>query len=113
MYSLDQGGGCLFSASSLGASPVGLNNYSSMLPSVLLTAVADVTIDFLTDVTCDTVRRLKRHLAIPCTGILIYDNIHHATLQLSVHVPKAAAWLLLCDLLVQVFRESMRAPARL
>jgi hypothetical protein len=63
--SLDQGGGCLFTASSLGASPVGLNYYSLLLPRVLLTAMADVTIDFVTDVTYDTVKRLKRHLAIP------------------------------------------------
>jgi hypothetical protein len=42
--------------------------------------MADVTIDFVTDVTYDTVtvtvKRLKRHLAIPLTGILIYNNIH-------------------------------------
>jgi hypothetical protein len=63
--SLDQGGGCLFTVFSLGASPVGLNYYSLLLPSVLLTAMEDVTIDFVTDVTYDTVKRLKRHLAIP------------------------------------------------
>jgi hypothetical protein len=57
--SLDQGGGCLFTISSLGASPVGLNYYSLMPPCVLLTAMADVTIDFVTDVTYDTVKRLK------------------------------------------------------
>jgi hypothetical protein len=27
--------------------------------------MADVTVDFVTDVTYDTVKRLKRHLAIP------------------------------------------------
>jgi hypothetical protein len=77
--SSDQGGGCLFTVSSLGASPVGLNYYSLMLPSVLLTAMADVTSDFLADVTYDTVKRLKRHLAIPLTGILLYNNIHDTT----------------------------------
>jgi hypothetical protein len=76
---LDQGGGCLFTISSLGASPVGLYYYSLLLPSVLLTAMADVTIDFVTDVTYDTVKRLKRHLAIPLTGILKYNNIHDTT----------------------------------
>jgi hypothetical protein len=63
--SLDQGGGCLFTASSLGASPVGLNYYSLLLPSVLLTAMADVTIGFGTDVTYDTVKRLKRATSYP------------------------------------------------
>jgi hypothetical protein len=63
--SLDQGGGCLFTVSSLGASPVGLNYNSLLLPSVLLTAMADVTIDFVTYVIYETVKRLKRHLAIP------------------------------------------------
>jgi hypothetical protein len=81
--SLDQGGGCLFTISSLGASPGGLNYCSLLLPSVLLTAIADVTIDFVTDVTYDTVtvtlKRLKMHLAIPLTGILIYNNIHDTT----------------------------------
>jgi hypothetical protein len=33
------GGGFLFTVSSLGASPVGLNYYSLMLPRVLLTAI--------------------------------------------------------------------------
>ena len=79
--SSDQGGGCLFTVSSLGASPVGLNYYSLMLPSVLLTAMADVTSDFLADVTYDTVKRLKRHLAISLTGILLYDNIHDTTVM--------------------------------
>jgi hypothetical protein len=65
-YSLDQGGGCHFTISSLGASPVGLSYYSLMLPSVLLTAMADVTIDFVTDVTYDTVKRLKRVSSYPC-----------------------------------------------
>jgi hypothetical protein len=77
--SLDQGGGYLFNVSSLGASPVGLNYYSLTLPSVLVTAMADVTIDFLTDVTNDSVKRLKRHLAIPPVGILIDNNIHDTT----------------------------------
>jgi hypothetical protein len=63
--SLDQGGGYLFTVSSLGASPGGLNYYSLMLPSVLLTAMADVTIDFVTDVTYDTVKRLKRATSYP------------------------------------------------
>jgi hypothetical protein len=54
----------------MGASPVGLNYYSLMLPSVLLTAMADDSIDFLADVTSDTVEGLKRHLAIPLTGML-------------------------------------------
>ena len=36
-----------------------------MLPSVLLTAMADVTIDFVTDVTYDTVKRLKRANSYP------------------------------------------------
>jgi hypothetical protein len=53
--SLDQGGRCLFTISSLGASPGRLNYCSLLLPSVLLTAMADVTIDFVTDVTYDTV----------------------------------------------------------
>jgi hypothetical protein len=79
--SLAQGGGCLFSISSLGASPVGLKYYSLILPSVLLTPMADVTIDFVTDVTYDTVKRLKRHLAILLTGILIYNNIHDTSLS--------------------------------
>jgi hypothetical protein len=57
--SLDQGGGYLCTISSLGASLVGLNYYSLMVPCVLLTAMADVTIDFVTDVTYDTVKRLK------------------------------------------------------
>jgi hypothetical protein len=55
--SLDQGGGCLFTVSSVGASPVGLNYYSSMLPCVLLTAMADVTYD--------TIKRLKRASSYP------------------------------------------------
>jgi hypothetical protein len=63
--SLDQCGGCLFTVSFLRASPVGLNYYSLMLPSVLLTAMADVTFDFVIDVTYVTVKRLKRHLAMP------------------------------------------------
>jgi hypothetical protein len=79
--SLDQGGGCLFTVSSLGASPVGLNYYSLMLPSVQLTAMADVTIDFVTDVTYDTVKRLKRHLAMP-PYMLINNNIHDTTYPL-------------------------------
>jgi hypothetical protein len=78
-YSLDQVGGCLFNVSSLGASPVRLNYHYLMLPSVPLTAMADVTIDFVTDVTYDTVKRLKRHLSIPSTGILIYNNINDTT----------------------------------
>jgi hypothetical protein len=41
--------------------------------------MADVTIDFLVDVTYDTVKRLKRHLTIPLTGILLYDNLHDTT----------------------------------
>jgi hypothetical protein len=57
---LDQGVGCLFTVSPLGASPVGLNYYYLMLPSVLLTAMADVTIDFMTEVTYDTVKRFKK-----------------------------------------------------
>jgi hypothetical protein len=77
--SLDQGGGCFFSGSSLGASPGGLNYYSLMLQSVLLTAMADVTIDFLTDVTYDTVKRLKLHIVIAPIGILLCDNIHDTT----------------------------------
>jgi hypothetical protein len=77
--SLDQGGGCLFSGSSLGASPGGLNYYSLMLPSVLLTVMADVTIYFLTDVTYDTVKRLKMHIVIGPIGILLCDNIHDTT----------------------------------
>jgi hypothetical protein len=36
-----------------------------MLPSVLLTAMEDVTIDFMTDVTYDTVKRLKRATSYP------------------------------------------------
>jgi hypothetical protein len=55
--SIDQVGGCLFTVSSLGASPVGLDYYSSTLPSVLFIALEDVTIDFVTDVAHDTVRR--------------------------------------------------------
>jgi hypothetical protein len=50
-----------------------------MLPSVLLTAMADVTINFMTDVTDDTIKRLQKHLAIPLTGILICNNIHDTT----------------------------------
>jgi hypothetical protein len=58
-----------------------------MLPSVLQTVMADVTIDFLVDVTTnfladityDTVKRLKRHLTIPLTGILLDDNNIHDT----------------------------------
>jgi hypothetical protein len=37
--------------------------------------MSDVTIDFVTDVTYDTVKRFKRNLAIPRTGMLIYNNI--------------------------------------
>jgi hypothetical protein len=70
--SLDQGGGCLFTVSSLGLSPVGLNYYSLTLPSVLLTAMADVKIEFLTYVTDNTVKRIKGSY----TGILPYNNIH-------------------------------------
>jgi hypothetical protein len=62
-------------------SPVGLNYYFLMLPNVLLTSTVDVTIEFLTDITYDTVKRFKRHLAIPLTGILICDNIHDTTLS--------------------------------
>jgi hypothetical protein len=50
-----------------------------MLPSVLLTGMADVTIDFVTDVTYDTVKILKRASSYPPTGILIYNNIHDTT----------------------------------
>jgi hypothetical protein len=71
--------GCLFIVSILESSPVGLYYYSLVLPSVLLTAMEDFTIDFLADVTYDTVTRLKRQLAIPLTGILQYDNIHDTT----------------------------------
>jgi hypothetical protein len=42
--------------------------------------MADVTIEFVTDVTFDTVNRLKRNLAIPLTGILIYNKIHDTTI---------------------------------
>jgi hypothetical protein len=52
-----------------------------MLPSALLTAPADVTIDFLVDVTYDAAKILKRPLAIPLNGILIYDNIHDNTVS--------------------------------
>jgi hypothetical protein len=45
-----------------------------MLPSVLLTAMANVTTDYLADVTYGTVKILKRHLSIPLSGILLYDN---------------------------------------
>jgi hypothetical protein len=36
-----------------------------MLPSVLLTAIADVRIDFVTDFTYDTVKRLKSASSYP------------------------------------------------
>jgi hypothetical protein len=81
--SLTQGGGCVFSISSLGASPVGLEYYYLILPSVLLTAMADVTIDFVTDVIYNTAKRLKRHLAILLTGILTYNNIHDTSLSVK------------------------------
>jgi hypothetical protein len=63
--SLDQGGGCLFTVSSLEASPVGLNFYSLMLPSILLTAMAGGTVEFLTDITNDTV---KRYISVSSLG---------------------------------------------
>jgi hypothetical protein len=72
-------GGCLFTVPSLGASPVELNYYSLMLPSVLLTAMANFTIEFVKYVTYDTFKRLKKHLAIPPTGIQIYNHIHDTT----------------------------------
>jgi hypothetical protein len=54
-----------------------------MLPSVLLTAMADVTIDFVTDVTYETVKRLKRAASYPpLTGVLVYNNIHDTTYPL-------------------------------
>jgi hypothetical protein len=56
---LDQGGGYLLTIYSQEASPVGLNYYSLTLPSVLLTAMEDVTIEFVTDVTFDAVKRLE------------------------------------------------------
>jgi hypothetical protein len=62
--SLDQGGVASLLSPPLEHPPVGLNYYSLMLPSVLLTATADVIIDFMTEVKYDTVKRLKRHLAI-------------------------------------------------
>jgi hypothetical protein len=60
--------------SALGASPVGLNYYSLVLPSVLLTARADVTSDFLAGVIYDNAKRLKRHLAIPLTTTFYYTT---------------------------------------
>jgi hypothetical protein len=71
--SSDQGGGYLFTVS-VGAFPVGLNYYSLMLPSVLLTAMADVTIDFVTDVTYDTVKRLKWASRYPLLPASLYTT---------------------------------------
>jgi hypothetical protein len=53
----DQGRCCLFTLFSLGASPVRLNYYSVVLPSVLLTARADTTSDFFADFIYDTAKR--------------------------------------------------------
>jgi hypothetical protein len=76
--SSDQGGGCLFTVSALGASPVGLNYYSLVQPSVILTARADVTSDFLAGVIYDTAKRLKTASSYPpYHDILLYNNIHY------------------------------------
>jgi hypothetical protein len=78
--SSDQGGGCLFTVSALGASPVGLNYYSLVLPSVLLTARADVTSEFLAGVICDTAKRFKNASSYPpYHDILQYNNFHYTT----------------------------------
>jgi hypothetical protein len=78
--SSDQDGACLFTVSTLGASPVGLNYYSLVLPSVLLTARADVTKDFLAGVIYDTAKRLKKASSYPpYHDILLYNNIHYTT----------------------------------
>jgi hypothetical protein len=61
----DQCGFCLFTLSSLEASPVRLNYYSVVLPSVLLTARADVTSDFFADVIYDTAKRFKKASSFP------------------------------------------------
>jgi hypothetical protein len=50
-----------------------------MLPSVLLTAMVDIRTAFVTDVTDDTVKKLKRHLATPLTDMLMYYNIQDTT----------------------------------
>jgi hypothetical protein len=55
-----------------------------MLPSVLLTAIADVTIDFLTDVTSDTVKKLKRHPAIPPYR---HTNVQHYLRYCTLYKP--------------------------
>jgi hypothetical protein len=66
--------------SALGASPVGLNYYSLVLPSVLLTARADVTSDFLAGVIYDTAKRLKEASSYPpYHDILVQNNIHYTT----------------------------------
>jgi hypothetical protein len=55
-----------------------------MPPSVLLTAMADVTIYLFTGVIYDIVKRFKMHLAIPITVILIYNSIHDTTGSIAV-----------------------------
>jgi hypothetical protein len=47
-----------------------------MLPSVQRTAMADVTLDFLLDVTYGTVKRLEMAASYALTGIVLYDTIH-------------------------------------
>jgi hypothetical protein len=75
-----QGEGFLFTVSALGASPVGLNYYYLVLPSVLMTARADVTSDFLARVIYDSSKRLKKASSYPpYHEILLYDNIHYTT----------------------------------
>jgi hypothetical protein len=81
-----QGGGCLFTVSALGASPVGLNYYSLVLPSILLTAREDVTSDFLAGVIYDTAKRLKKASSYPpYHDILQYNNIHYTTVHLQFY----------------------------
>jgi hypothetical protein len=55
-----------------------------MPPSVLLTGMADVTVDLFTGVIYDTVKRFKRRLDIHLTGILIHNNIHDTTGGIAV-----------------------------
>jgi hypothetical protein len=84
--SSDQGGGCFFTVSALGSSPVGLNYYSLVLSSVLLTARADVTSDLLADVIYDTAKRFNKASSYPpYHDILLYNNIHYTT-SLNVQV---------------------------
>jgi hypothetical protein len=71
-----------------------LHYYSLMLPSFLQTSMAGGTIDFLTDVTYDTVKRLKRHLAIFLTDMLIYYNIHDTTNMFQIRVPSFPNYLI-------------------